>query len=208
MKKAGKLLTLLFAGSLAISASASLYSDSWESGLGNWTLDVATNATSVTTPAAAVTDGTYALKMEHDKPQGAQANMVRLQTTDFFNAVSSASATDITVDMYAPVEITGGGWAQMGVILAGNFNGSGYAEVRNSANINGNPGLHTITLDTTGIDWTGATWARATLYYNGSGTPARSPVYADNFQVIPEPATLGLFGITAALAFIVRRIRM
>ena len=210
MKKVS--LVVATVGLVALTASASLYKDSFESGLSSsWTTiwpSITTEA--VSTPAAAVTDGSNALKISHTE----NAKYIGLLTLDsvndssFLAAVTDPNATTISVDFFMDslTSTALSGWRKAGI----NFeSAAGSSNVEVFFTPNADSSIH-VEVDLTGINLDGASWAKATLWMqtkNGNtGAGVSSPIYADNFEVIPEPATLGLLAtFSGALLFIRRR---
>jgi hypothetical protein len=211
MKKTGFILAL--AGMTALTASAALYQDSFETGQGNWFYIEATNASAVSSPSAAVTDGSFALEMEHDQLSG-QVDLIRLDhnaDSDWFSAIKDPTATSMSVDIFLSAAVSAAGWSKVGMDLNGSM-GHIYVEgVSGTDYVKGQDSLVHLDLDITSLDFTGATWAQVTLYFNGSAQSDianRSPIYADNYQVVPEPATIGLMGLAAAALVAFRRFQI
>jgi hypothetical protein len=116
------------------------------------------------------------------------------------------------VDTFAPWEYVGTNGTVAALLGPG---GGGYAGFPGK----GSSGTIKIVLDTTGTDWV-STWyfnnaaLRTNTYsgalginYVGFGTGGLLNATVDNFTLdaIPEPATLGLFGILGVVLFLVRR---
>ena len=211
MKKVSLIVATV--GLTALTASASLYHDSFESGLSSsWTTvwpSITTEA--VSTPAAAVTDGSNALKITHTE----NAKYISLLLLDsvndssFLAAVTDPNATTISVDFFMDslTSTAVNGWRKAGI----QFQSETVASAITTEvffTVNADSSIH-VDLDISGYDLTSDSWAKANLWMqtkNGNtGAGISSPIYVDNFEVIPEPATFGLLAAFSGALFFIRR---
>ena len=221
------LLTVAASVVLATQTQAVLL-NSFEGTTHDWGLGTATGAaisSDNTAPAAAITDGTYALKLEHTDIAGEApvAFMDHTASPDFHAALKDISNDTLSVDIFVPwTSVQGDSWGNVTLRLQGGgfTSTSAVFDIPNTLNVNkpgwGVDNQFTLTIDLTAFPDAGrlsSSWAQLTLLTNGplgaSGYRGAMPFYADNFQIyaVPEPGTLMLAGL-GSLCLMVRRRRL
>ncbi|MEX2606633.1 MAG: hypothetical protein WD708_04745 [Kiritimatiellia bacterium] len=186
---------LLMIGMAASSVSAQALTYSFEGTAHQWSsveeiskLEVVKAGEGV--PPEAVTDGEDALKISHAKTGGGFVPLMRInhQDRNWWNALKHPQNTRVRVDVFVPAEATKGiatNWAVIGLALQG----GGYQAIRTQQDLKpGRDNKMAIELDLTPVKEAlkTAPWSQLTLFINtGDGTATRSPVYVDNFRILP-----------------------
>ena len=201
MKKYNALLVATALLAVPAISSANIVIGDFEGGLVNGWYESGTTAESSTT---GITLNAASLKVtDADGGWGGGVERPLLGDTDAVNAFLASGAkvtADITV---VGSEVTE--WMQVGLII----NADGYWGAVDFANLNWDETNYGVEFEIpadaqSGIAAGGMGWLNVGLVMNASGNGASS-FYVDNVQIIPEPATIGLFGLAGAALLVSRR---
>jgi hypothetical protein len=205
--------TLLVTAILLWAAVASAaFIDSFEGNADAWYPLALNGALTVQTvgdgaPAVSITDGSYSVMATHED-ESRLAELMRIDqatSSDWWAAIKDPANNLMTIDVFVPGEaMVAANWANITIVFSG-FNFSISEQVDLVKQVDNQV---TVSLDYSSIDdavLAAAGWGGATININAS-TGTRSPVYLDNYQVIPEPATIGMLGLGGLLTLLVRRI--
>jgi hypothetical protein len=196
---------------LAGQGSATLL-HSFENSTNGWYAMGDTTLTSQTVgdgaPAVSITDGFYSLMASHTDPSGG-ADLMRITKNDsaeWAAAMRDSNNSIMSVDLFVPASALGtAAWANVQLRLES----SAFTKIATVVDLTKqNDNQVTVELDFSSIAETLRSTDSnfyATLSINAGSTSTRSPVYIDNYQVIPEPATIGMLGLGGLLVALVRR---
>ncbi len=205
MKKLGFIVAI--AGATALTASASLFVDSFESGISaDWITTLEPTAVATITTGLGVTDGSQAVSVTHADGAG-EVPLLRINNTSsaFWTAFTDPTATGISVDVSTTDAVTQASWSQITMRLQGS---AGTFETTVPFVRFAGDQTISLLLDLASIPNTTYTWGQVTIAFNGQPIADRSPLIVDNFRVIPEPATIGLVGLAGIGLIAVRRFKI